>query len=314
MKQIPNPLIRLPALLLLASLFGLVPGLAPGLAPSPAQAQALVATVNDDPVTTYDLDQRIKLQKVLKRPTTKEAALEAIIADRLRARELKKYKLEPGTNERNGAIAKMATEMKMAPQALLAALQSSGLPEKDWSDFFKIEAGWTILHRGLNKGLEVSEREVRAELDKRGGKAANSIEYILRPIVFIVPLNATPDQWQARARDAENFRTRFNDCTTGLQAARALPEVAVKEQFSRPANALPDEARAMFEKTGVNRLTPISRGATGIEMLAICGRRDMRDDKTAGEDIRNELLSKKIDEMANKAYADLRKRAIIVKK
>jgi peptidyl-prolyl cis-trans isomerase SurA len=284
------------------------------LAPAPAQAQALVATVNDDPITTYDVDQRIKLQKILKRPTTKEAALEGIIADRLRLRELKKYKLEPGTNERNSAIGKVAAELKTSPQALFSALQSSGMPEKEWSEFFKAEAGWTILTRGLNKGLEVSEREVRAELDKRGGKAANSIEYLLRPIVFIVPLNASPDQLQARMREAENFRTRFTDCTTGLQLARSLPEVAVKEQFSRPANALPEEARQMIDKTGVNRLTPPSRAATGIEMLAVCGRRDMRDDTTAGEDIRNELLAKKIDQLAAKSYADLRKRAIIVKK
>ena len=307
MKTRPN--LR-PALLALA-LLTLAP--APFAAP-PVMAQALVATVNDDPVTSYDLDQRIKLQKVLKRPTTKEAALEAIIADRLRLRELRKYKLDPRTNERNAGISKIAAEMKIPPQALLSALQSSGLPEKEWSEFFRIEAGWTILNRGLNKGLEVSEREVRAELDKRGGKAANSVEYILRTIVFIVPISATPDQWQARAREAENFRTRFNDCTSGLQAARALPEVAVKEQFSRPANALPDEARVLFEKTGVNRLTPASRGSTGIEMLAICGRRDMRDDTSAGEDIRNELLAKKIDALADKAYAELRKRAVIVKR
>ncbi len=289
-------------------------GAATAFAPAPANAQALVASVNDDPITSYDLDQRIKLQKILKRPATKEAALEGIIADRLRLRELKKYKLEPGTNERNSSIAKVAAEMKMPPQALFSALQSSGMPEKEWSEFFKAEAGWTILTRGLNKGLEVSEREVRAELDKRGGKVANSIEYLLRPIIFIVPISASPDQLQARMREAENFRTRFTDCTSGLQAARSLPEVAVKEQFSRAANALPEDARQLIDKTGVNRLTPPSRAATGIEMLAVCGRRDMRDDVAAGEDIRNELLSKKIDELAAKSYADLRKRAVIVKR
>ena len=289
-------------------------GAAPGLAPVPARAQALVAIVNDDPITSYDVEQRIKLQKILKRPTTQEAALEGIIADRLRLREIKKYKLEPSSGDRNAAIAKVAGDIKMQPQALFSALQSSGMPEKEWSEFFNAEAGWTILTRGLNKTLEVSEREVRAELDKRGGKAANSIEYLLRSIIFIVPLNASPDQLQARMREAENFRTRFTDCTSGLQLARSLPEVAVKEQFSRAANTLPDDARQLIERAGVNRLTPPSRAATGVEMLAVCGRRDMRDDTAAGEDIRAELLSKKIDELAAKSYADLRKRAVIVKK
>ena len=279
-----------------------------------AAAQALVATVNDDPITSYDIEQRIKLLKVLKRPATQDAALEAVIADRLRLREFKKYNLTPGISERNSGISKVAAGMKVPPQALASAVQASGGPEKHWTDFFSAEAGWAMLTRGLNKGLEVSEKEVRAELDKRGGRKTAATEYLLRQIVLIVPISAGPDGVQKRLRDADQLRQRFTDCDSGLALVRAMPETAVKEQFSRAGASLSDEMRDVLEKTPVGRLTAPGRVPTGVEMIALCGKKDARDDKIAGEEVRNDLLSQKIDALGAKSYAELRKRAIVVKR
>jgi len=282
--------------------------------PHHAAAQALVATVNDDPITSYDLEQRIKLLKALKRPATADTALEAIIADRLRLREFKKYNLPTGTGERNTGIIKIAADMKTSPQTMMTAVQASGVQEKHWTDFFTAEAGWVMLTRGLNKGLEVSEQEVRAEIARRGGKKVSATEYLLRPVVLILPIGATPDAIQKRLRDAHQLRQRFTDCASGLPMVRAMPETAVKEQFSRAGASITEEMRGVLEKIPVGQLTEPTRGATGIEMIAVCGKTDARDDRLAGEDVRNELLSLKIDALGAKSYAELRKRAVVVKR
>lgn len=296
-------------------LFALALALTCSLAPvREAAAESLVATVNDDPVTSYDVEQRIKLLKALKRPASPDAALESIIADRLRLQEFKKYKLTPGVGERNNGIAKVAAEMKMQPQALAAAVQASGAPEAHWSDFFTAEAGWTMLTRSLNKGLEVSENEVRAELAKRGGRNAAATEYILRQIILVSPISAGAEGLQKRLREAEQLRQRFTSCESGLAMARAMPETVVKEQFSRAGASLPDDMREVLEKMPVGRLTAPGRAPTGVEMIALCDKRDARDDNVAGEEIRNELLARKIDAIAAKSYADLRKRAVVVKR
>jgi peptidyl-prolyl cis-trans isomerase SurA len=279
-----------------------------------AAAQALVATVNDDPITTYDIEQRLKLLKVLKRPVTADTALEAIIADRLRLREFKKYNLPTGIGERNNGIFKIAGEMKTSPQGLMTAVQAAGVPEKHWADFFTAEAGWQMMTRALNKGLEVSEKEVRAELARRGDRKQSATEYILRPIVLILPIGATPDAIQKRLRDAQQLRQRFTDCASGLPLVRAMPETAVKEQFSRAGASVSAEMRDILEKIPVGQLTEPTRAATGIEMIAVCSKIDARDDKLAGEDVRNELLGRKLEALGAKSLADLRKRAIVVKR
>jgi peptidyl-prolyl cis-trans isomerase SurA len=304
-RNLPTSLAALAILLALAA--------APIADPRPASAATLVATVNDDPITDVDLDRRTKLLRALKRNATADAALEAIIADRLRLRELKKYGLNPGLNERNNGIGRIASQMKIPPQALMQSLQSAGLQEKDFDDFFKSEGSWLMLARGLNKGLEVSEREVRAEIERRGTSAIPS-EYLMRQVILIVPISATPAQWQARAREAEQLRTRFNDCQSGVSVVRATPETVIKEQFSRVGNSLPDELRKLLDNTSVGKLTPPQRGSTGIEMIALCDKRALRDDAIIGEDIRNELLARKLETIAARMYSDLRARAVIVRR
>ena len=49
-------------------------------------------------------------------------------------------------------------------------------------------------------------------------------------------------------------------------------------------------------------------------MIAVCSKIDARDDKLAGEDVRNELLGRKLEALGAKSLADLRKRAIVVKR
>jgi peptidyl-prolyl cis-trans isomerase SurA len=79
---------------------------------------------------------------------------------------------------------------------------------------------------------------------------------------------------------------------------RATPETVIKEQFSRVGNSLPDELRKLLDNTSVGKLTPPQRGSTGIEMIALCDKRALRDDAIIGEDIRNELLARKLETIA----------------
>ncbi|MDB5649430.1 MAG: hypothetical protein JWL62_950, partial [Hyphomicrobiales bacterium] len=241
-------------------------------------------------------------------------ALVSLTSDKLRLREAKKYGITPGNQEMGSAIAKIAGEMKIPPRTLATQVQGAGIQEANWNDFFRAEAGWAIYVRALNKSLEVSEQEVRAELKKKGGKAAVPNEFTLREVVFIVPATAGPDALQSRGREAEQLRARFTDCQSGLALARGLTDVAVKEQFSRSGNALGAELRDILEKTPVGHLTPPQRGPSGIEMVAVCAKRDVHDDAVAGEDIRQELLSKRLEAVSAKLYAELRSRAVIVKR
>lgn len=279
--------------------------------PTAAQAQAIVATINDSPVTTFDLDQRMRMLRAMRANASREAALESLVEDRIKASEIRKYGIQPSNQDAMSELTRIANERKMSVQTLGAALQSAGVDPSHWQEHGKAQIGWRGYVSALNRSVGVSENEVRAELAKRGSK---NDEYRLRPIVFIVPRDAGSAVADARAREASNLRTRFADCESGLQFAAALKDVAIRPPITRSVATLPDQIVAILEKTPVGRLTPPSRSADGFEMFAVCGKGSGGTDSTAAQEVRQELLARKLQSVSQKLYAPLRSRAIIVQR
>lgn len=281
-------------------------------APAPASAQSLVATVNDSPITNYDLEQRVRLLRVLRQPATPAAALESIIEDRLKANETRKYGINPSVQDGTQEVARIAASKKIPANALGPALQSARVDPQHWQEHGRAQVGWRGYVAAINKNVSVSETEVRAELERRGSK--KSQDYNLRPIVFIVPRNASPGEADGRAREAANFRSRFTSCDSGIQFARALRDVAIRPAITRSLSSLPDSLADTLEKTPVGRLTPPTRTPDGYEMIAVCGSSRGGSDSSAAQEIRQELISKKLEGASIKLYEPLRKRAIVVKR
>jgi len=277
-----------------------------------AHAQSLVATVNDSPITNRDVDQRARLLRVLHKSTSHDAVMESIYESRLKLAETSKYSLKPGEQDAVNEIARVATEMKVKPQALYASIQGSKLDKAAWVEYFGALSAWRMLVGALNKNVSVSETEVRAEVAKQGSKASN--EYRLRQVIFIVPTNASGAVIQSRAQQAEQLRSRFSDCQAGLQLARGMSEVVVKGQTSRTAGSLSPEMIELLEKTPTGHLTPPQRGAQGIEMIAVCGKSDAGSESGIAENIRQTILGKRLEEAGEKLYKPLRDRAIIVQR
>ncbi|HEV2571619.1 peptidylprolyl isomerase [Methylocella sp. CPCC 101449] len=283
----------------------------PGLAPA-AHAQALVATVNDSPITNQDVEQRMRILRVMRKPATNAAALESIYESRLKLAETGKYSLKPSEQDAINELARVATEMKLRPQALLASIQGARVDKQAIQEYFGAMMAWRSLVGALNKNVSVPESEVRAELAKQGAKAAG--DYRLRQVIFVVPRNASGDYIQSRSQMAQQLRGRFNDCQSGIQLARSMNEVVVREQMTRGAAGLSPELMEILDKTPVGQLTPPQRGAEGIEMIAVCGKSQAGSDSGAAENIRQTLLSKRLEGVADRLYKPLRDRAIIVQR
>ncbi len=275
------------------------------------QAQTLVATVNGDPLTSFDLDQRIKMLKVLKQPAGRDNALESLVSDRLKLQETSKYRIDASDQDINGGIIAEALKLKMQPQALAASFERAGVQQDHYRNHWRAEVALRIYVRALNKHVEASEKEVRAELERQGTKASQDVTYTLRQIVFIIPASASDGERAQRAREAEQFRSRFTDCASGLPFARGLRDVAVKEQIVRSGSALNEGLRELLDKTPKGRVTPPQPDPAGIALVALCDRTEVKDSSTARETIQSRLVSEKMDAEADRIYKDIRARAVI---
>ncbi len=278
-----------------------------------AWAQALVVAVNGDPVTTLDVEQRMKLLRAIHRPATRDAAIESMVADRLELREAGRYGIVIKDNEIGEQVNTDSNKLKTTPQALLADLQRAGVQQAHLVGYFKAELGFAVLVKALNKGVEASEVAVRAELAKSGGKASIT-DYTIRQVVFTVDPGDSPATINEKAKRAEALRARFANCSSGLAEARALAGVAVREPLTRSSTSLSAPLRALLEKTPVGHLTPPSRSPSGLEMVAVCDRAAAKDDTELRKTIADRLLQAHYDAEAASRLKDMRARAVIDKR
>lgn len=278
---------------------------------APASAQAIVATVNDDPITNIDVAQHERILKVLRKPASPQAALEDVIVTRLKLIETSKFKISPSQNEVAWAMGFPARELKTDPQQLVAAMGRAGVSADQIQQKFKAEAAWLMYIRALNRTLEVSEGDVRAELARRGG--GNSTQYTIRQVVFVLPNGAGAGVIQERAKAAAALRGRFVDCASGAEQVASTQDAVFQPAVTRSASSLPPQLKQLLDSTPVGHLTPPQRGQEGLIMLAVCAKAD-REDNEAMENARNDLLTKRLESVSAKRFEEVRARAVIVRK
>lgn len=281
---------------------------------SQARAQVIVATVNGDPITDIDLEQRMKLLRVLHQPATHDAAMESMIEDQLKLDETDKFKIKASTSEIGQQIAKVAATLKMTPEALLLAIQNAGISESHFKDHFAADFQFNILVQAYNKGVEASESQVREELAKDGGKAAAGIDYKVHQVIFPILDATNPAAVAAKMKAAAELRTRFTDCESGLDLARNTEDVAVKDELTRNSLQLSEGFRQLLDKTPVGHLTPPQRTVDGIEMIAVCSKGVSDDDTALRNAISEKLLAAEIDADAVKRLKEMRSYAVVVVK
>lgn len=302
---------RLPRLPVLAVLCGIAAGVCV-VADGPAQAQVLVVSVNGDPITSVDIEQRMKLLRSIHRPASRDAAIESMVETRLKYRESLKFGVNIGDNDIGEQVQTDAKKLKTSPQALLTAMTGAGVSQEHLRNYFRAELGYRLLTKALNRGVEASEIAVREELAKEKGKSTLT-KYSLRQVVFTLTPSATPAIVEASVKQAEALRGRFTNCATGIPYAKTLPGVAVREPLKRSSTQLPDGIKDVLEKTPIGHLTPPSRSANGIELVAVCERSASQDDDELRKTIADRLLAEHIDQDEMSKYKELRSHAVITR-
>lgn len=282
-------------------------------APVPAFAQAVVASINGDPITNIDIDERMKMLRVLRKPASRDAAIESLFADHLEIDEAHKFGIDPKDSDISQQIVKVAQEMKLAPDALVAALQHAGVTPEHFKAHFAADLGFGVLVQALNKGVEASEEQVRAELAKEGGKAASGTEYSVRQIIFAIPHSAPPTVLSERAREAESLRERFTSCESGVRAARAMNDVTVRDPIVKTAVEIGDSLRQLLDSTPTGHLTVPQRSSEGLEMIAVCSKGIPKDTSAARAAIAQKLLAAHIAAETERRLKEMRARAVIVR-
>lgn len=286
-------------------------GACAGLGASPAAAQAVVTAVNGDPITSFDVAEYEKILRLEHKPASHADALEAVVADRLRYDEARHWGIDAADGDITSVLQKTSAAVKMDTQAFSQGAAKAKIDLETIRSHFRSMAAWDNLVRARNKGVGVTEEEVAAAIARGGTDKVTN--YRLQQVIFVLPVNPTPAIVESRIAEAKALRNRFDGCETGLQLARSLPNVAVKEPMNRSSDALSPGLRKVLAETQRGMLTVPDRSTNGVEMVAVCDKDDAKDDTTLHEQVQKNLIAEKLVAVSAQMYRDLRKSAVISK-
>lgn len=275
----------------------------------PAQAASAVVTVNGTPVTDVQLAQRLALHKI-EGKGNRTAALNELINEVLQIQEAERLGYTVSEAEIDNAVLDVARQIKVSASNLSKILTDNGVPMSTLRARLKASLAWSrVTQQVVSARVNVSEADIDAKA-KAELTAANSFDYILKEVLFIVTKGG--ESASKRTAEANQYRKSFNGCDGAVQLSLSYTDAAVRDVGRKHATQLPDAIAEELSKLNVGGITKPRVVETGVSMLAICAKSVSDDTTFLANNIRQDAGNEKLKAEADKYLAELRAKAQII--
>lgn len=256
-----------------------------------ASAQVLV-TVNDQPITTFDVQQRISLWKLVGGRSgndSKKRALDELIDDIAEIEEAKRRGLAATDDEIDKRMESIAKSLKTDTSGLKGKLKAQGISLAAMRQYVAAQFAFHRLIRASGKvDTQVSDAEVkkrvaayRAEIDGKINAQIAKIEadprrrpitvYQILEVSFPVDGEITQQLLQSRAIEVNQFLNRFKGCKSARSAASGIFNVRVGKQLEADAAKMPKQLRQALDGIGQGKALGPVRSPDGLQAIGFCG-------------------------------------------
>jgi peptidyl-prolyl cis-trans isomerase SurA len=278
-------------------------------------AQTVAVMVNGEPITSFDIEQRTKLNNLSHKSASRKEVLDELIDEKVKIREAKKYGVNPSASDIDSAFGSMSSRMRMTPDQMTKMLAAQGIRTDTLKSRIRAEMVWNSLVRGRFKdSLLVGEKDIQAQLAAKGGddaKAAESYEYHMRPVVLIVSRGAGAATIESRRKEAEALRSRVQSCTEADRLFKAMPDATIRGTVIKTSADLPQPLREILDKTPIGHLTAPEVTKQGVEMVALCSRKETTADTPRKREIKDKMFADKFTAKSKEYLQEVRKAAMI---
>jgi peptidyl-prolyl cis-trans isomerase SurA len=283
-------------------------------APAPALAQHVLLKVNGELITDYDVDQRTKFNMLANHQSPpRTQVIEDLIDDKLKAQYAKRFKIDLTDKDVDQQYADMAKRMHLNADQLTHALNQGGVNATTLKAKILADMSWQYIIRGrFQSSLQVDEKSINTEVEslKKGGADEVGYDYTLRPILFMVP-TGNGSMIEARRKDADALRARFMNCESGVPAARAQHDVIIRPPVTKNSADFPAPLREILNKTEIGHLTPPETTTDGVEVYALCDRKETKSETPEKRAAKEKIFASKFDALSKSQLRELRRGAMI---
>ncbi len=278
--------------------------------------QAVRATVNDQPITNYDVQQRVKMLNLFRQKSGDKLALDQLIDEAIAEQVAKRAKIGPTDAQVNERVAGIAKQVKLPMPQFEKALNQQGVQVDTLRKFFRGQMTWAAVIRAKAASLkpDVSESDIQAEMAKQGVSSETAMikEFKLQQIVFVIPKGSPPGMVGKRTGEAEAFRKRFPGCDGSLALAKTLKGVVVLDIGRRDSTQVEGEGAEQLMKTPVGGTLKPDVTDRGVEVVAVCDVKEVQSTAGVRASAERTLLAEQTKDLESKFRTELRDNAKIV--
>lgn len=280
--------------------------------------QAIVALVNDEPITSYDVRQRVRLITVTQRKQPTEAmrkkVIERLIAERIQLQEATKHGVIISDDQVNEMFGRVAKSNKMTGKQLTASLAQLGVNSSTMKDQIRARISWRqVVQRKFRGQVSINASQVdKAISDETPAEGQQeSIEFQLQRVRLELP--DTPNQRTIASRlvEAERLRSRIKSCKNLTEVIKHVRKASVKSIGRKSVSQLVQPTRAILLAAKEGQMTPPTITSSGIESYVVCARRSVARNDQQRQLVRSKLLSQEYDILARRHLRDLRQDALV---
>ena len=259
--------------------------------------QGIAATVNDIPITSFDVDQRLRLLEIL--GTRKEAAasrklaLNMMIDELIKIAEARKYKVDPTDKQIEEQLGRVAKGLQLDMAGLSAKLQSQGIAISSLEQYVAAQIAFARILGGKYQvkikvePAEVDKKidEIKQDMDKKVSAVMNDPRMKAVQVYTIIEIDLpveSPDDamlLQARAVEAHQLINNFKGCSTAREAASGIFNVKIGKPIDAVAAKIPKQMKQALESVGPGKAMGPARGPKGIQVIGFCSKRVIQPQK-----------------------------------
>lgn len=305
------------------------PGVAP-VAPrasSPAPRATLpdqlldrvVAVVNDEAVTQYELDEQrrtvlgqMQAAKVTAPPADvlDRQLLERLVNERALLQFAKDTGIRVDDTQVERTIIRVAQDNKLSPDEFRRMLEKEKIPYAKYREEIRREIVIQRLReREVDNRLFVSDAEVDNYLQTIAAQSGGDNEYLLSHILVLVPEQATPDVLEKRRLKAEDALRQAKSGTDFGQVAAAMSDAPDALQGGslgwRSTARLPSVFAENVRTMSKGDISPLLRSSSGFHIVMVADLRS-RNQPTVVEQTRARHILIKVNEITSEAEAKAR--------
>lgn len=287
-----------------------------------ARTQSIVAVVNEEVITSGDLESRIDLMILSAglpdsndiRDRMQDQILSTLIDEHLMRQEAARLELDVTDEEIEQGLARLAAQNNVPTDRFLRALEQRGIDISTMRQQIKAQLAWSkVVQSRVRPRINITETDVEA-LKNRLMQATGKSQYLLSEIFLPV----------SEAEEESRVRQLANKLVSELRQKRA-PFARVANQFSQSASAARGGDLGWLEESQIDdalasAVTRLNKGGisepvkspAGYHILLLRDKKIMDgDDIPATQALRNQIGMERLERGQRSYLLDLRSAAFI---